>query len=103
MRHRMRHGFVTTVMVAGLVGGLVHSTTASAEPDSELPVPPGLFHLNPAIPVPPAPAGQNPTPYVGQPVFAPPTFNPVTTPAASRAVTRRKPTRCRIAHSFVAR
>jgi lipoprotein-anchoring transpeptidase ErfK/SrfK len=23
------------------------------------------------------PAGQNPTPYVGQPVFAPPTFNPV--------------------------
>jgi lipoprotein-anchoring transpeptidase ErfK/SrfK len=24
-----------------------------------------------------APAGQNPTPYVGQPVFAPPTFNPV--------------------------
>src|SRR6478609_10593132 len=23
------------------------------------------------------PAGQNPTPYVGQPVFAPPTFNPL--------------------------
>jgi lipoprotein-anchoring transpeptidase ErfK/SrfK len=77
MRHRMRHGFVTAVMAAEIMGGLVHSTPASAEPDSELPVPPGLFHLNPAIPVPPAPAGQNPTPYVGEPVFAPPTFNPV--------------------------
>src|SRR6478672_10998449 len=26
------------------------------------------------------PAGQNPTPYVGQPVFAPPTFNPLNGP-----------------------
>jgi len=77
MRHRMRHGFVAAVMAAGIVGGLAPSTPASAEPDSELPVPPGLFHLNPAIPVPPAPAGQNPTPYDGEPVFAPPTFNPV--------------------------
>jgi lipoprotein-anchoring transpeptidase ErfK/SrfK len=77
MRHRMRHGFVTAVIVAGIIGELVHSTPASAEPESEMPVPPGLFHLNPTSPVPPAPSGQNPTPYVGPPVFAPPTFNPV--------------------------
>ena len=77
MRHRMRHGFVTALVAAGLAAGLVHSTPAVAEPESEMPVPPGLFHLNPAFPIPPAPAGQNPTPYVGEPVFAPPTFNPV--------------------------
>ncbi|MBB5163112.1 hypothetical protein HNP02_003060 [Mycobacterium sp. AZCC_0083] len=65
----MRHGFVTAVMAAGVMGGLAHSTPASAEPDSEMPVPPGLFHLNPTFPVPPAPAGQNPTPYVGPPVI----------------------------------
>lgn len=77
MRHRMRHGFVTALVAAGLAAGLVHSTPAVAEPESEMPVPPGLFHLNPAFPIPPAPAGQNPMPYVGEPVFAPPTFNPV--------------------------
>jgi lipoprotein-anchoring transpeptidase ErfK/SrfK len=74
MRHRTRHGFVTAVMAAGIVGGLVHTRPALAEPESEMPVPPGLFHLNPA---PPAPVGQNPTPHVGPPVYAPPTFNPV--------------------------
>jgi lipoprotein-anchoring transpeptidase ErfK/SrfK len=73
----MRHGFVTALMVAGIVGGLAHTTPAMAEPDSEMPVPPGLFHLNPTFPDPPAPAGQNPAPYLGAPVFAPPTFNPV--------------------------
>jgi len=77
MRHRMRHGFITALMVAGIVGGLAHTTPALAEPESEMPVPPGLFHLNPTFPDPPAPAGQNPAPYLGAPVFAPPTFNPV--------------------------
>jgi len=73
----MRHGFITALMVAGIVGGLAHTTPALAEPESEMPVPPGLFHLNPTFPDPPAPAGQNPAPYLGAPVFAPPTFNPV--------------------------
>jgi len=77
MRHRMRHGFVTALIASGVVGGLAYSAPALAQPDSEMPVPPGLFPLNPAIPIPPAPAGQNPTTYVGPPVFAPPTFNPV--------------------------
>jgi lipoprotein-anchoring transpeptidase ErfK/SrfK len=79
MRHRVRHRLVTALIVSGVVGGLAHSTPAVAEPDSEMPVPPGLFHLPPAMqfPPPPSPAGQNPKPYVGQPVFAPPTFNPV--------------------------
>jgi len=73
----MRHGFITALMVAGIVGGLAHTPPAVAEPESEMPVPPGLFHLNPTFPDPPAPAGQNPAPYLGAPVFAPPTFNPV--------------------------
>ena len=79
MRHRMGLRLVTAMLTAGILGGLVHPTSASAEPDSEMPVPPGLFQLPPALPFPSAatPAGQNATPYVGQPVFAPPTFNPV--------------------------
>jgi lipoprotein-anchoring transpeptidase ErfK/SrfK len=79
MRHRVGVRVVTALLTAGFVGGLVHPTPALAEPDSEMPVPPGLFHLPPAMPLPSlaAPAGQDPTPYVGQPVFAPPTFNPV--------------------------
>lgn len=79
MRHRVGVGLVTALLAAGIVAGSVHSTPAVAEPDSEMPVPPGLFHLPPAMPFPPppAPAGQNPAPYLGQPVFAPPTFNPV--------------------------
>jgi lipoprotein-anchoring transpeptidase ErfK/SrfK len=50
------------------------------------PAPPPFASPNPFAPADPAaqpavipegtPAGQNPTPYVGQPVFAPPTFNP---------------------------
>jgi lipoprotein-anchoring transpeptidase ErfK/SrfK len=79
MRHRVGVGLVTALLAAGIVAGSVHSTPAVAEPDSEMPVPPGLFHLPAAMPFPPppAPAGQNPAPYLGQPVFAPPTFNPV--------------------------
>ena len=49
------------------------------------PAPPPFAPPNPLLPPPAAqptvipegtPAGQNPTPYTGQPVFAPPTFNP---------------------------
>src|SRR6185295_12959150 len=49
------------------------------------PAPPPFAPPNPLLPPPVAqptvipegtPAGQNPTPYTGQPVFAPPTFNP---------------------------
>lgn len=53
-----------------------------AEPLAAPPAPPGPFDPG-GIFGPPAPAipegtpeGQNPTPYVGAPVFAPPTFNP---------------------------
>jgi lipoprotein-anchoring transpeptidase ErfK/SrfK len=39
--------------------------------------PPAAEPLAEQLPIPEGtPAGQNPTPYVGQPVFAPPTFNP---------------------------
>ncbi|WP_018602762.1 L,D-transpeptidase family protein [Mycobacterium sp. 155] len=107
-----KRGLITVFMAAGLVGGLVLSPSALAEPDSS-PVP-----VDPAFPPPPpgvlpapdanaaadplapgaqpgavapavthygapavisgdTPAGQNPTPYTGDPVFLPPTFNPV--------------------------
>ena len=71
-----------------------------APPPEELPPPVDPMAMPPAPPAPPAdplapppvdplalaqptvipegtPAGQNPTPYTGQPVFAPPTFNPL--------------------------
>jgi lipoprotein-anchoring transpeptidase ErfK/SrfK len=105
---------VTVFMAAGLVGGLVLSPSALADPAAPPapvdpgfpPPPPGVLPLpdpnapaaaadplapaaQPAVPpsvtnygapaVIPAgtPAGQNPTPYTGDPVFLPPTFNPV--------------------------
>jgi lipoprotein-anchoring transpeptidase ErfK/SrfK len=54
-------------------------------PDPGAPPPPVNPFAPPADPLaaPPTvipegtPAGQNPTPYVGQPVFAPPSFNPL--------------------------
>src|SRR6476659_3229699 len=46
-----------------------------APPPPPLAGPPGFPAAPMAIPE-GTPAGQNPTPYVGQPVFAPPTFNP---------------------------
>lgn len=91
----------TAIFAAGLLGGVVLSApSALAQP---APPPPGPVDPFPPPPPPanpfsfPAsaaqdslastaqplpipegtPAGQNPTPYVGQPVFAPPTFNPV--------------------------
>jgi len=59
----------------------------AAPPPADPAAPPAPFASpNPFAPADPAaqpavipegtPAGQNPTPYVGQPVFAPPTFNP---------------------------
>jgi lipoprotein-anchoring transpeptidase ErfK/SrfK len=105
---------ITAFMAAGLVGGLVLSPSALADPDAPPapvdpgfpPPPPGVLPLpdpnapaaaaDPLAPAahpaaPPAvnnygapavipagtPAGQNPTPYTGDPVFLPPTFNPV--------------------------
>jgi lipoprotein-anchoring transpeptidase ErfK/SrfK len=46
-----------------------------ADPFAPPPVDP--LAAQPAVIPPGTPAGQNPTPYTGQPVFAPPTFNPV--------------------------
>ncbi len=92
----------TAIFAAGLFGCLVLSAApALAQP---APPPPPPAPVDPVAPPPPAnpfafpvpatpnqlastaqplpipegtPAGQNPTPYVGEPVFAPPTFNPV--------------------------
>ncbi|WP_029370802.1 L,D-transpeptidase [Mycobacterium sp. UM_WWY] len=103
---------ITVFMAAGLVGGLVLSPSALADPDvppapvdpAFPPPPPGVLPApdpaNAADPLAPAaqpaavppsvtnygapavipsgtPAGQNPTPYTGEPVFLPPSFNPV--------------------------
>ncbi|MEE6169286.1 MULTISPECIES: L,D-transpeptidase [unclassified Mycolicibacterium] len=103
---------ITVFMAAGLVGGLVLSPSALADPDvppapvdpAFPPPPPGVLPApdpaaaaDPLAPaaqpaaVPPSvtnygapavipsgtPAGQNPTPYTGEPVFLPPSFNPV--------------------------
>jgi lipoprotein-anchoring transpeptidase ErfK/SrfK len=49
---------------------------APPPPNPFLP-PPAAPLAGPPLPIPEGtPAGQNPTPYVGEPVFAPPTFNP---------------------------
>jgi lipoprotein-anchoring transpeptidase ErfK/SrfK len=62
-----------------------------AEPLALPPAPPAPAPVNPFLPPPPAdpfaaaptvmpegtPAGQNPTPFMGDPMFAPPTFNPI--------------------------
>ena len=103
MQQRMRGRLVTAIIAAGLVGGLVLGNP-SALADPEVPAPPPAPIDPAAAPAPPpdpfappppadplaplaaaqptvipegTPAGQNPTPYTGQPVFAPPTFNPV--------------------------
>lgn len=117
-----RGTLVTALFVAGLVGGLLSSPSAFAQPDVPPPAPvdpaaaaappvdpaappadPFAFPPpppGPDAPPPPAdpmfpplppnpfapqpmaipegtPAGQNPTPYIGDPVFAPPSFNPL--------------------------
>ncbi|BDX32346.1 hypothetical protein TUM20985_28930 [Mycobacterium antarcticum] len=85
---------VIAMMAAGLAGALLLTeTSASAEPPVPAPPVPGdsvAMSPNPpaapsadllsqaAVPVPvDTPAGQNPLPYLGPSVFAPPTFNPV--------------------------
>ncbi|MGV0744114.1 L,D-transpeptidase [Mycolicibacterium sp. XJ870] len=91
---------ITAVMAAGLVGGLVTSPSALAEPAPPPPPPAPVFPVPGAPPAAPAavdpaappvvnnygapavipegtPAGQNPTPFTGQPPFLPPSFNPV--------------------------
>ncbi|BBY18426.1 L,D-transpeptidase [Mycolicibacterium litorale] len=102
MPQRTVRKLTTAIFAAGLVGGLAFGApTALAQPAPPPPPPP----VDPFAPPPPpanpfafpapaapdpfaptaqplpipegTPAGQNPTPYVGQPVFAPPTFNPV--------------------------
>jgi len=103
MRKRTRGRLVTALFAAGLVVGLALGNP-SALADPELPPPPPAPIDPAAAPAPPpdpfappppadplavplaatqpmvipegTPAGQNPTPYTGQPVFAPPTFNP---------------------------
>ena len=48
----------------------VDPSAVPAPPPNPFPAPPGVIPEG-------TPAGQNPTPYTGEPVFAPPTFNPV--------------------------
>lgn len=106
MRQRTRGRLLAAIFAAGLVGGMAMANpSALAQPEIPPPSPapvdpaaapaPAPDPLAPAPPpadpfLPPAdplaatpqaipegtPAGQNPTPYVGEPVFAPPTFNP---------------------------
>ncbi|MDY6872170.1 MAG: L,D-transpeptidase [Actinomycetota bacterium] len=95
----------TAIFAAGLFGGLVLSAAPALAQPGLPPPPPPPAPVDPVAPPPPpanpfafaapaapnplastaqplpipedTPAGQNPTPYVGEPVFAPPTFNPV--------------------------
>lgn len=86
------HKPVIAMIAAGLAGAVLFTaTSASAEPPVPVPPVPGdplaMFPTAPppadpfsgAVPPVPVdtPAGQNPLPYLGPPVFAPPTFNPV--------------------------
>ncbi|BBY31507.1 L,D-transpeptidase [Mycolicibacterium sediminis] len=93
MPSRPQHSAIALI-AAGLVSAaLLAATPASAEPPVPVPPAPGdpltIFpnvpSLSPTDPLPGAglpasvdtAAGQNPLPYLGPPVFAPPTFNPV--------------------------
>jgi lipoprotein-anchoring transpeptidase ErfK/SrfK len=106
MRQPTKRRLLTAVMAAGLVGGMVLSTpSALAQPGVPPPppapvdpaaavvpaVPPGPPPLGAPLPpapppffgqpqtmaIPPGtPEGQNPTPFVGEPPFLPPSFNP---------------------------
>lgn len=107
MRKRTRYTLVTAIITTAMAStlamssrsalaqpglpppppGPIDAAAAPAQPADPLapPPPPNPF-LSPAAnpltatsqPIPEGtPAGQNPTPYVGPPVFAPPTFNPV--------------------------
>ncbi|MGA5466756.1 L,D-transpeptidase [Mycobacterium sp. NPDC050041] len=97
MQHSSRKPMVATMTVvfAGVL--MLNATSAPAEPPAPTPPAPGdplsvpaSMPQMPGVPLSadplpgpaqsiPAdtPAGQNPTPYMGPPVFAPPTFNPV--------------------------
>lgn len=102
MPQRTVRKLTTAIFAAGLLGGsalgapsalaqpLPPPPPAPAEPAAPPPQPanpytyPAPAVSNPfaptaqQLPIPEGtPAGQNPTPYVGQPVFAPPSFNPV--------------------------
>ena len=50
---------------------------APPPPNPFAPPPANPFGAQPTVIPEGTPAGQNPTPYIGEPVFAPPTFNPV--------------------------
>lgn len=98
MQRPPRNPIVATIAVAFAGVALLTGTSAAAQPPAPAPAPvPGdpLAIPAPASQAPPAPplanpfptfaqpipvdtpAGQNPTPYLGEPVFSPPTFNPV--------------------------
>lgn len=101
MRQGNRRRLIVTIMAATVVAGLsLSAPSALAQPGVPPPPPPAP---NPIVPPPPAnpfvfpglgnplappqaqpmaipegtPAGQNPTPFVGEPPFVPPSFNPV--------------------------
>ncbi|BCI50877.1 hypothetical protein NIIDNTM18_01550 [Mycolicibacterium litorale] len=102
MPQRTVRKLTTAMIAAGFFGGLALGAPAAlaqplpppppapVDPMAPPPAPANPFAFpapaagNPysstaqPLPIPEGtPAGQNPTPYVGQPVFAPPTFNPV--------------------------
>ena len=98
MPQRMMRRLVTAIFAAGLVGSMaVTMPSALAQPAPPPPPPPPAPAPAPPPPAnpfalpnpfaPPAatplpipegtPAGQNPTPFVGEPPFLPPSFNPV--------------------------
>ncbi|ORV06283.1 hypothetical protein AWB94_17170 [Mycolicibacterium canariasense] len=75
--HSTRRPFTAIIAAGSAVIAIATSATASAEPmDPTPPTVPGEPFAMPT-PVGEASAGQNPAPYIGEPVFAPPTFNPV--------------------------
>ncbi|QIV79700.1 L,D-transpeptidase [Mycolicibacterium frederiksbergense] len=72
----IRHSLTTVVATGSVVIALFTSATASAEPTVPPAPNPGEPFATSILPS-ETPAGQNSAPYVGDPVFAPPTFNPL--------------------------
>lgn len=87
MQHRPRHLWITAIAAtAMLTASTITGASALAEPEgSPPPVEPAPHLSSPQLPLPTpfadasaagAPAGQNPLPFVGEPPFLPPAFNP---------------------------
>ncbi|ANE78475.1 hypothetical protein A7U43_03175 [Mycobacterium adipatum] len=72
----MYRSLAVIVAAGSAVIALSTDATASAEPTVPTPTVPSEPFATPVVPG-ATPAGQNTAPYVGEPVFAPPTFNPL--------------------------